>query len=234
MLEVKNLVAGYGAIEVLKGISLSVKEGEIVTLLGANGAGKTTTLLTLSGVLHPKKGEALFQNEPIQHQPSESILRRGLCLCPEGRRIFPNLTVFENLRIGGVIRSTSLEKEGLERAFEYFPILKERRSQLGGTLSGGEQQMLAIARALMSQPKFLMLDEPSLGLAPVITEKIFTMLQAINKQGTTILLVEQNARQALQIAHRGYVMVTGRIAFEDTSSNLLASDQVRQAYLGEM
>jgi branched-chain amino acid transport system ATP-binding protein len=232
MLEVQNLRAGYGAKDVLQGISLRVDAGEIVALLGANGAGKSTTLLTLAGVLPPRGGTVSYlgQSLPIG---ADQVLRRGVVLCPEGRRIFPRLTVLENLQAGGLAFSTRNQAHKLERVFSYFPKLAERREQLGGTLSGGEQQMLAISRALMSEPKLLMLDEPSLGLAPIIVERIFEIIQTINREGTTILLVEQNARQALKIAHRGYVLVTGEIHCEDTGAKLLASDVVQKAYLGE-
>jgi len=234
MLELKNITAGYGAGEVLKSISLKVCEGEIVTLLGANGAGKTTTLLTITNVLKARSGNILWNGENLLGLGTEEILQRGICLCPEGRHIFPHLSVLENLRVGGVTRPMSSEKKRLQEVFDLFPILAERQQQLGGTLSGGEQQMLAIARARMSEPRLLMLDEPSLGLAPVITLRIFEMIQKLNQAGTTILLVEQNARHALRVAHRGYVMVTGKVLFEDTAQNLLASDQVKRAYLGEV
>lgn len=234
MLELEQLRAGYGTGEVLKGVSLTVHEGEIVTLLGANGAGKTTTLLTITGVLKARGGDIRWKGKSLLGLSPEEILRAGVCLCPEGRHIFPHLSVEENLRVGGVTRSTTTEKQRLDEVFDLFPILLERRTQLGGTLSGGEQQMLAIARARMSEAPLLMLDEPSLGLAPVITLRIFEMIQRINRQGTTVLLVEQNAQQALRVAHRGYVMVTGKVMFEDTAAHLLESDQVRRAYLGEM
>lgn len=234
MLELKNITAGYGSGEVLKGISMKVCDGEIVTLLGANGAGKTTTLLTITGVLKAHSGDILWNGESLLGLGPEEILRKGICLCPEGRHIFPHLTVLENLRVGGVTRPVTTEKKRLQEVFDLFPILAERQQQLGGTLSGGEQQMLAIARAGMSEPKLLMLDEPSLGLAPVITIRIFEMIQRLNQSGTTILLVEQNAQHALRVAHRGYVMVTGKVLFEDTSKNLLSSDQVKRAYLGEV
>lgn len=233
MLHIENLVAGYGSSQVLKGISLRVEPGEIVTLLGANGAGKTTTLLTIAGVLQPKDGSIQFCQEKLNGKTPDEILKLGLCLCPEGRRIFPHLTVLENLRIGSALFTVRHEKKMLEKVFYLFPILKDRLNQLGGTLSGGEQQMLAIGRSLMSHARFLMFDEPSLGLAPVIVSKIFQILREINQNGTTILLVEQNAQQSLHIAHRGYVMVTGKILFEDTAQNLLKNDDVRKAYLGE-
>jgi branched-chain amino acid transport system ATP-binding protein len=233
MLDVRDLHAGYGPSEVLKGLSLRVQKDEIVTLLGANGAGKTTTLLTLAGVVAPRQGDILWQGQARTNTTPESIVQSGLILCPEGRRIFPRLTVLENLLVGAYLQPSSRHHEKLERVYHYFPILAERKKQLGGTLSGGEQQMLAIGRALMSEPKLLMLDEPSLGLAPLIVEKIFGIIQTINREGIPILLVEQNARQALRIAHRGYVLVTGQIQLTDTGANLLASDDVRRAYLGE-
>ena len=234
MLCVENLVAGYGNSQVLKNVSMRVDIGEIVTLLGANGAGKSTTLLTLAGVLQPRSGSIFFGQEKLNGKSPDEILRLGLGLCPEGRRIFPLLTVLENLHAGCILLDTKYEKTMLEKVFDLFPILKDRMYQFGGTLSGGEQQMLAIGRALMSRAKFLMFDEPSLGLAPVIVSKIFQILKEINENGTTILLVEQNAQQALRIAHRGYVMVTGQILFEDSAENLTKSDDVRKAYLGDI
>ncbi len=231
MLCLQDIHAGYGPSEVLKGISLEVRGGEIVALLGANGAGKSTTLLTIAGVIAARRGEISWNGESIRGLRPDQILSRGLCLCPEGRRIFPRLTVRENLLAGAYTRS-GFPQAKLDRIFDHFPILAERQQQLGGTLSGGEQQMLAIGRSLMSEPGILMLDEPSLGLAPLIVQKIFSIIQTINREGTPVLLVEQNARQALQIAHRGYVMVTGIIELTGSSSELLASDDVRRAYLG--
>jgi branched-chain amino acid transport system ATP-binding protein len=233
MLKLSNIHAGYGPTDVLKGISLEVRSGEIVALLGANGAGKSTTLLTIAGVVKPRGGTVEWNGESLNTCGPDATLARGVCLCPEGRRIFPRLTVLENLRIGGYLTNAKRDAAKLERTFHYFPKLAERRSQLGGTLSGGEQQMLAIARALMSEPKILLLDEPSLGLAPQIVHRIFEILQTINREGTPILLVEQNAREALKIAHRGYVLVTGRIEITDTAAKLLSSDEIRKAYLGE-
>jgi branched-chain amino acid transport system ATP-binding protein len=233
MLEVRDLRAGYGPSEVLKGLSLRVEAHEIVTLLGANGAGKTTTLLTLAGIVPRRGGEVLWDGENRATEKPEEIVQSGLILCPEGRHIFPRLTVLENLLVGAYLKPARRHPEKLERIYQHFPVLAERKKQLGGTLSGGEQQMLAIGRALMSEPKLLMLDEPSLGLAPLIVEKIFSIIQSINREGTPILLVEQNARQALKVAHRGYVLVTGEIKLSDTGANLLASDEVRRAYLGE-
>jgi branched-chain amino acid transport system ATP-binding protein len=233
MLKLDQIRAGYGAIEVLKGLTLEVRPGEIVTLLGANGAGKTTTLLTVAGVVPVRGGSITWQGESLPGGRADTVLRRGICLCPEGRHIFPRLTVLENLISGGIIHPASRNGEKLDRIYGYFPVLAERRSQLGGTLSGGEQQMLAIGRALMGEPKLLMLDEPSLGLAPQIVAKIFEIIREINRQGVPILLVEQNAQQALRIAHRGYVIVTGQNQLTGTGAELLASDEVRQAYLGE-
>jgi len=234
LLEVSDLRAGYGPVDVLKGISLTVGKGEIVALLGANGAGKSTTLMTISGITKARAGEIRFAGQPITNQPAHEIVRLGICQAPEGRHIFPRLTVRENIEMGAFARQDGPAiAEDMARTFELFPILKERAKQLGGTLSGGEQQMLAIARALMSRPKLLLLDEPSLGLAPMVVRKIFDIVRDINHSGTTILLVEQNARMALTIAQRGYVMQTGRIVFADTGANLLKSPEVRKAYLGE-
>ncbi|MCE0484706.1 MAG: ABC transporter ATP-binding protein [Methylacidiphilales bacterium] len=232
MLKLRDVQAGYGAIEVLKSLNLEVRAGEIVALLGANGAGKSTTLLTIAGVVPVRGGEITWQNEPLPAK-ADAVLRRGICLCPEGRHIFPRLTVLENLISGSLLFPTDRNPAKLEEVFHYFPLLAERRSQLGGTLSGGEQQMLAIGRALMGEPKLLMLDEPSLGLAPQIVARIFEIIRLINQKGVPILLVEQNARQALRIAHRGYVIVTGQNQLTGTGAELLASDEVRQAYLGE-
>ena len=233
MLNLRDVCAGYGAIEVLKSLTLEVNAGEIVALLGANGAGKSTTLLTIAGVVPVRGGEITWQGEPLPTGKADAVLRQGICLCPEGRHIFPRLTVLENLISGSLLFPASRNPAKLEEIFNYFPLLAERRKQLGGTLSGGEQQMLAIGRALMSEPKLLMLDEPSLGLAPQIVAKIFEIIRQINRKGVPILLVEQNARQALRIAHRGYVIVTGKNQLTGTGAELLASDEVRQAYLGE-
>jgi branched-chain amino acid transport system ATP-binding protein len=233
MLKVENLHAGYGAIEVLKDINLEVGPGEIVALLGANGAGKSTTLLTIAGVVAQRGGRITWQGEPLPSGRADQVLQRGIHLCPEGRHIFPRLTVYENLLSGAILHPKARTPAKLEEIFHYFPILTERRQQLGGTLSGGEQQMLAIGRALMGEPRLLMLDEPSLGLAPQIVARIFEIIRQINQRGVSILLVEQNARQALRIAHRGYVIVTGRNQLAGTGAELLASDEVRQAYLGE-
>jgi branched-chain amino acid transport system ATP-binding protein len=233
MLTLDRVHAGYGAIEVLKNFSLEVNTGEIVALLGANGAGKSTTLLTIAGVVPVRSGQITWKNAPLPEGRADVILRQGICLCPEGRHIFPRLTVMENLLSGSLILPAARNAAKLEEIFAYFPLLAERRTELGGTLSGGEQQMLAIGRALMGEPQLLMLDEPSLGLAPQIVAKIFQIIQLINKKGVTILLVEQNAQQALRIAHRGYVIVTGQNHLTGTGAELLASDEVRQAYLGE-
>lgn len=231
LLEVANLHSGYGPIDVLKGISLRVNEGEIVTLLGANGAGKSTTLLTICGANPARRGKITFAGQPIAHLPAHEIVRCGISQVPEGRRIFPRLTVRDNLELGAFQRNDEIGSD-LERAFDLFPILRERSGQMGGTLSGGEQQMLAIARALMARPKLLVLDEPSLGLAPLMVAKIFEIIQMINRSGTTILLVEQNANLALHIAQRGYVLETGRIVLEDSAANLSNNAEVKRSYLG--
>ena len=231
MLAIENLHAGYGAIDVLKGINLRVNEGEIVTVLGANGAGKSTTLMTICGANPARQGIITFAGKLITNLPVHEIVRLGISQVPEGRRIFPRLTVRENLELGAFQRHDDIAGD-LERAFDLFPILRERAGQLGGTLSGGEQQMLAIARALLARPKLLLLDEPSLGLAPLMVAKIFEIIRAINRHGTTILLVEQNANLALQIAQRGYVIETGRIVLEDLAANLRHNAQVQKSYLG--
>jgi branched-chain amino acid transport system ATP-binding protein len=233
LLQLEGVHAGYGAIEVLKGVSIEVEKGEIVAVLGANGAGKSTTLMTISGINRCRQGRILFDEEPIQNQPPHEIVQRGISQSPEGRRIFPRLSVRENLEMGAFQRGHGNRlSDDVERVFTAFPILKERQSQLGGTLSGGEQQMLAISRALMARPKLLLLDEPSLGLAPMIVTRIFDIIREINHQGTTILLVEQNANMALHVAHRGYVLETGRIVLEDTAANLISNEQVKKSYLG--
>jgi branched-chain amino acid transport system ATP-binding protein len=234
LLEVKDLRAGYGVIEVLKGISLSVNQGEIVTVIGANGAGKTTTLMTISGCIRVRGGSIAFAGNDLAAVPAHEIVKRGLAQSPEGRKIFPRLTVLENLEMGAFTRDDKPGiREDIDRAFQHFPILKERQKQLGGTLSGGEQQMLAIARALMSRPKLLLLDEPSLGLAPMVVLKIFEVIRDLNKEGVSVLLVEQNARQALKLAHRGYVMETGSITATDRAEVLLNDPRIQAAYLGE-
>ena len=234
VLEVRDLRVSYGAINALNGVSLRVRQGEIVTLIGANGAGKTTLLRTISALLRARGGEILYEGKPITGMPAHEIVRRGLCHVPEGRMVFANLTVKENLRMGAYLQTDAsvIERE-LEFVFATFPRLKERLSQLAGTLSGGEQQMLAIGRALMSRPKFLMLDEPSLGIAPLLVKAIFEKIVEINRQhGITILLVEQNANLALAIATYGYVLETGRVTLEDESTRLRANPEVRAAYLG--
>jgi branched-chain amino acid transport system ATP-binding protein len=234
LLEVKDLRAGYGPIEVLKGISLTVEKGEIVTVIGANGAGKSTTLMTISGCTRVRGGSVTFDGAELAAVPAHEIVKRGLVQAPEGRKIFPRLTVLENLEMGAFTRS---DKPGIRddigRAFQLFPILRDRQRQLGGTLSGGEQQMLAIARALMARPKLLLLDEPSLGLAPMVVLKIFEVIRDLNKDGMSVLLVEQNARQALKLAHRGYVMETGAITAADRADVLLNDKRIQAAYLGE-
>ena len=233
LLQLDDVHAGYGPIDVLKGINVTVGEGEIVAVLGANGAGKSTTLMTISGINRCRKGRVVFQGEPIQNQPAHEIVRRGISQVPEGRRIFPRLTVRENLEMGAFQRGDATAfTDDLDKVFASFPILKERQTQLGGTLSGGEQQMLAISRALMARPKLLLLDEPSLGLAPMIVTKIFEIIREINQQGATILLVEQNANMALHVADRGYVLETGQIVLKDTAQNLISNEQVKKSYLG--
>ena len=234
LLKLDNVKTYYGNIRALKGISLEVNEGEIVCLIGGNGAGKSTTLMTISGVLTPEEGEVLYQDRAIAGVRPDHIVQMGICQVPEGRMIFPLLTVIENLDLGAYLRKDRDGiKEDFERVFELFPVLRERAKQAGGTLSGGEQQMLAIGRALMARPKLLLLDEPSLGLAPILVDTIFDIIRQINEQGTTILLVEQNAQLALQFSHRGYVIETGEIALADTSAALLKNEQVKKAYLGD-
>ncbi|HEY2028614.1 MAG TPA: ABC transporter ATP-binding protein [Myxococcales bacterium] len=234
MLELAGVDVHYGAIHALRQVSFQVTEGEIVTLIGANGAGKTTTLRAVSGMLKPSKGTIRYQNDEIAGLKPHKLVARGLCHAPEGRGIFPNLSVTENLRLGAFLRRDSAGiAQDEERGFSLFPRLKERRSQAAGTLSGGEQQMLAIARALMAKPKLLLLDEPSLGLAPQVVEKIFSIIQEINKAGVTILLVEQNAHLALGIAHQAYVLETGSVVQSGTGAALLKSPEIRKAYLGE-
>ncbi len=233
LLEVKDLNVYYGAIHALQGISFNLEEGEIVTLIGANGAGKSTTLKTISGLLAPRGGSIVLRREQLVNMPAQDIVRRGVIHVPEGRKIFAPLTVQENLEMGAFTRTDQAEiKQSLDRVFKSFPRLKERLTQLGGTLSGGEQQMLAIGRGLMARPKLLLLDEPSMGLAPILVEEIFRIIQEINAQGVSVLLVEQNALMALSIAHRGYVLETGRIVLSGTGDELLHNPQVMQAYLG--
>lgn len=232
-LEVDDVHAYYGNIHALKGVSLQVGDGEIVTLIGANGAGKTTTLNTISGIVKPRSGSIRFAGEELTTVPAHHIVTRGVIQVPEGRRTFSRLTVEENLRMGGyTLKSDSEVQEGIDRAYEMFPRLKERRSQIAGTLSGGEQQMLAMSRALMARPSVLLLDEPSMGLAPTLVESIFDTIRSIHERGTAILLVEQNALMALDVADRGYILQTGRIVLADSSTNLQDNEEVKRAYLG--
>ena len=233
LLETRGLEVSYGQIKAVKGIDIEVKQGELVCLIGANGAGKTTTLKALSGMLPPSRGEVMFDGERITGAPSHALVRRGIALVPEGRGIFGRLTVEENLRLGAYARrDDSGIRQDMERAYGLFPRLAERRRQFAGTLSGGEQQMLAIGRALLSRPRLLLLDEPSMGLAPMLVQKIFEIIRKIAAEGVTLLLVEQNAKLALAISHRGYVFESGRVALTDTASALLDNPRVRQAYLG--
>ena len=232
VLKVENINVFYGSIHAIKGISFEVYEGEIVTLIGANGAGKSTTLNTISGLLHPSTGSISFLGESLAKVPPYKIVERGLAQVPEGRRVFAQMTVNENLEMGAFTQSSSSIPEDLEKVYSLFPRLKERMNQTAGTLSGGEQQMLAMGRALMSRPKLLMLDEPSMGLAPILVEQIFEIIADLHRTGATILLVEQNAQMALSIASRGYVMETGNIVTTGTGQELLASEEVRKAYLG--
>ncbi|MDY0188662.1 MAG: ABC transporter ATP-binding protein [Syntrophus sp. (in: bacteria)] len=234
MLKLRQVETWYGSIQALKGIDISVRPGEIITLIGANGAGKSTTLMTISGLVPPRRGEILFEGKPIHDRAPDAIVAMGICQVPEGRHIFPSLTVAENLDMGAFLRRDRLAiRNDLDYVFDLFPILAERRHQPGGTLSGGEQQMLAISRALMARPKLLLLDEPSLGLAPLVVRLIFQIIRKINSENeTTIFLVEQNAHMALQVAHRGYVLENGEILMEGTADTLLHNEAVRQAYLG--
>jgi branched-chain amino acid transport system ATP-binding protein len=234
LLSLNNVKTYYGNIRALKGISMEVAEGEIVCLIGGNGAGKSTTLMTISGALIPVEGDVVYRGKSIVAMRPDHIVQMGICHVPEGRMIFPLLTVMENLDLGAYLRKDHDGiKDDLEWVFSLFPVLRERLKQHGGTLSGGEQQMLAIGRALMARPKLLLLDEPSLGLAPILVDSIFEIIRQINEQGTTILLVEQNAQIALQFSHRGYVIETGMISIEDESKKLVENDQVKKAYLGE-
>jgi branched-chain amino acid transport system ATP-binding protein len=235
ILELKDVHTSYGNIDALKGISLKVLPGEIVTIIGANGAGKSTALMSICGITPLKKGEIYYDGQPIHGKPADTLPQIGLCQVPEGRRIFPRLSVEDNLELGAFFRKDSTDIEAdMNHVFDLFPVLKERRRQMGGTLSGGEQQMLAIGRSLMSRPKLLLLDEPSLGLAPLIVQRIFDIVRDINaKENTTVLLVEQNANLALQIAKRGYVLETGKIVMEDAAAKLLDNPDIRKAYLGE-
>ena len=232
MLDITNLHTYYGHIHALKGISLSVAEGEIVTLIGSNGAGKSTTLKTISGLLSPRNGEVKLKGQTISGMPAHKVAAMGVAQSPEGRRVFPRMSVIENLEMGAFIHGKA-DPSDLARVFDLFPRLKERSSQKAGTMSGGEQQMLAIGRALMARPAVLLLDEPSMGLAPILVETIFGIVKDINAQGTTVLLVEQNALMALAIAHRGYVLQTGEIVLADSAENLAKNEMVRKAYLGE-
>jgi branched-chain amino acid transport system ATP-binding protein len=234
ILELEDVHTYYGSIHALKGVSLDVREGEIVTLLGANGAGKSTTLRSINGLNHPRRGRISFQGDDITNESAHSIVKRGVAQSPEGRRLFPRMTVFENLEMGAFQRTDKAAmKEDIDRVFALFPRLAERRTQKAGTLSGGEQQMVAMGRALMARPKLLMLDEPSMGLAPIFVEKIFEIVVEINKQGTPILLVEQNALMALEVANRGFVLETGKVALADDAKSLRSNEQVRKTYLGE-
>lgn len=234
MLEVRNIQTYYGNIQALKNVSLKINEGEIVTLIGANGAGKSTTLMSICGVTPPRHGEIVFRGQPIQNLSAEKIVSLGICQVPEGRHIFPQMSVLENLEMGAYMRNDKAAiKSDIDYVFERFPILEQRRQQAGGTLSGGEQQMLAISRALLARPSLLLLDEPSLGLAPLIIKQIFEIIKKINvESNTTVFLVEQNANQALKIAHRGYVMENGAITLEDKAESLLSNEDVKKAYLG--
>ena len=233
MLEVKNLEVYYGVIQAIKGISFDVNEGEVIALIGANGAGKTTTLQTITGMLSAKKGSILFEGTDITKVPGHKIVSMGMAHVPEGRRVFAELSVYENLKLGAYTRKDKQEiAESLAKVYESFPRLEERKNQLAGTLSGGEQQMLAMGRALMSRPKLMMLDEPSMGLAPILVDQIFDIVKELNQSGVTILLVEQNAQMALSIANRGYVLETGRIVLSSDADELLHNDAVKKAYLG--
>ena len=232
MLKVEGLNVYYGSIHAIKGVSFEVNQGEIVTMIGANGAGKSTTMNTVAGLLKPKSGSIIFEDHDVTTTPANKVVSHGLALCPEGRRVFQQMSVRENLEMGGYTRPAGEIAASLEQVFEQFPRLKERQRQIAGTLSGGEQQMLAMGRALMSKPKLLMLDEPSMGLAPLLVEQIFDIILKLNKAGTTILLVEQNAQMALSVADRAYVLETGRVVMEGTGAELLTNERVRSAYLG--
>lgn len=235
MLTIEGVDVYYGAIHALAGVCLTVNQGEIVTMIGANGAGKSTTIRTVSGLVRPRGGRILFEGEDITRLTPHKLVQRGICQSPEGRRVFANMSVLENLQLGAYLhrKNAAQMRSDLDRVLELFPRLKERINQSAGTMSGGEQQMLAMGRALMSRPRLLMLDEPSLGLAPFLVQQIFAIIRDINQQGVTILLVEQNAFQALRIASRGYVLETGRVVLEDQSARLLENDEVKKAYLGE-
>ena len=232
LLKIQDLKVNYGGIEAVKGISLTVEQGQIVTLIGANGAGKSTTLRTISGLVKARSGSITFAGEDITGLDPTSIVKKGITMAPEGRRIFPDMTVKENLRMGAYLRRDDLTAD-YELVYDLFPRLKEREWQMGGTLSGGEQQMLAVGRALMAKPKLMMMDEPSLGLAPIVVKGIFDIIRRINEQGVTILLIEQNANMALQAAHSAYVLETGRITMSGTGAELLANEKIKEAYLGK-
>jgi branched-chain amino acid transport system ATP-binding protein len=234
ILELDDVHTYYGNIHALKGVSLQVERGEIVTLIGSNGAGKSTTLRTISGIQRAREGRILFEEAEIQQVPAHEVVKLGIAQAPEGRHVFARMSVYENLQMGAFSRPRVSITDDVSRVYDLFPRLKERRTQKAGTLSGGEQQMLAIARALMARPVLLLLDEPSMGLSPILTEQIFAIIADINGQGTTVLLVEQNAQMALNVANRGYVLQTGKIILSDTAANLAANQQVRQAYLGEI
>jgi branched-chain amino acid transport system ATP-binding protein len=234
MLELDDVHTYYGNIHALKGVSLSVEQGEVVTLIGSNGAGKSTTLRTISGIQRAREGRVMFSDRDITAMPPHEVVRLGIAQAPEGRHVFARMSVYENLQMGAFSRPKASIADEVPRVFDLFPRLKERRTQKAGTLSGGEQQMLAIGRALMARPTLLLLDEPSMGLSPILTEQIFRIITDINSQGTTVLLVEQNAQMALNVANRGYVLQTGQIILADTAANLAANEQVRQAYLGEI
>ncbi len=235
LLDLEAVQTFYGSIEALKGISIDVHEGEIVTLIGANGAGKSTTLRSINGLNHPRHGTISFKGKDITHEPAHQIVRRGIALSPEGRKLFPRMSVTENLEMGAFQRSDKAGvREDMDRVFDLFPRLAERRNQKAGTLSGGEQQMCAIGRALMARPTLLMLDEPSMGLAPIFVQRIFETILEVNKQGTSILLVEQNALMALEVANRGYVLETGRVVLADDAKALAKNEDVRKTYLGEI
>src|SRR6267378_7036836 len=234
MLVLDNVSVNYGAIEALRGVSMRVEQGEVVTLIGANGAGKTTTLRTITGLLEPREGSVTFEGEEIGGTPTHKLVARGISMSPEGRGVFANLTVRENLQMGAYLQKNRAQiAADMDRCFKMFPRLKERENQKAGTLSGGEQQMLAMGRALMSRPRLLLLDEPSLGLAPQLVEQVFDVIQEINRQGTTIFVVEQNANMALSIAHRGFVLQTGQVVLSGKASDLLGTELIRKAYLGE-
>jgi len=232
LLEIKNLVVKYGQITAIKGISMTVEEGKLTTLIGANGAGKTTLLKTISGLLKPAEGEIVFLGNLISRLSTDEIVKYGVSQCPEGRKVLPRQTVYENLKMGAYIRKDNAIEQDIEKFYKWFPILRERKDQKAGYLSGGEQQMLVLCRALMSNPKLLMLDEPSMGLAPLVVSEVFKNIQRVKESGTTILLIEQNARQALKIADMGYIMEIGNITIADKAANLLKSEAVQKAYLG--